>query len=87
MPFDYEATVRQLQDTLTVMAGIQERQARVQKLQADEVDAVRQRLAEHESRMQRVEANLETATTKLAEVTGKLDALIDIVDGWMRKKG
>ena len=69
---DFEAEINSLKDTLVVMAEIQRRQADVQRTQAE-------RVAEHDKWMGRVERNL-------AEATDKLNALIEIVDGVIRKR-
>ena len=37
---DFEPILKQVQDTLIVMAAIQERQAKVQRIQAEELDAL-----------------------------------------------
>jgi hypothetical protein len=82
---DFEAAIRQLQNTLVVMASIQERQAAVQKTQADELEAVRDFMLEstrrheeqlrlHEERMARIDQNL-------IEITDKLNGLIGYLDG------
>ena len=68
---NYEAEINSLKDTLVVMAEIQRRQAEVQRMQAENA-------AEHEKRMKHVEQTL-------AEVGDKLNALVDIVDGVIRK--
>ena len=82
---DYEArlarrdwVMTQLEDTQIVMASIEERQAGVQRLQAEEIDAIRSRQAEHETTVRHIESNL-------AEATDKLNALIDLMDRHQRE--
>jgi hypothetical protein len=75
---NFEQEIGQLKDTLVVMAGIQRRQAEVQKLQAFELDAQRESYALHERRMNHVD-------TRLAEITDKLDGLIGFMDGQFRR--
>jgi hypothetical protein len=66
----------EVQDTLTVMAGIQARQAHVQKLQAGQLDMVRTMLIDgfklHEQRIVKFDE-------KMLEI--ELDAMIRYVDG------
>ena len=75
---DFEGAIKQLQDTLIVVAAIQERQAKVQRLQAEELDALRTMLIEglklHE------EANRKF-DEKMAEIEDKLNGLIGYMDG------
>ena len=68
---DFEAEINGLKDTLVVMAEIQRRQAEVQRTQAEG-------LATHEKEIAHIRRNL-------VEATDKLNALIDIVDGVIRK--
>jgi hypothetical protein len=66
-----ETMMRSLQDTQIVMASIQERQARVQKLQAGELDAMR-------ARFERIE-------TSLAEAGDKINALVTMMAQHVRE--
>jgi hypothetical protein len=71
--------IAQLQDMVIVMAGIQERQANVQKGQAEWLEQLQAGWDQHEKRMAHVEQNL-------AEITDKLNALIGYIDGMQRDK-
>jgi len=62
------------------MAEIQRRQAEVQKLQAAELDAVRERTLAHEKWSQKMEKWSEDFGQRLAEIGDKLDGLIGYVD-------
>jgi len=62
----WEQAVAELKDTLVVVTEIQRRQAQVQKLQAEEVDAVREQIAH-------IRQNLDKATDKLNGLIGWLD--------------
>jgi hypothetical protein len=68
---DFETEINSLKDTLVVMTEIQRRQAQVQRAQAEG-------MPEHERRMRHIDHTL-------AEVGDKLNALVDIVDGVIRK--
>lgn len=85
---NFEQAIVQIQDTLTVMVGIQDRQARVQKLQAEELDAMRTMLLEsvrtsreqfaiHERRMAKFDE-------KMLEIEEKLNGLIGYMDGMQK---
>jgi hypothetical protein len=81
-----EQVIRQLQDTATVMAGIQARQAEVLKghgewLEQHELTLMRHKEwhAEHERTLAQIESNLR-------EATEKLNALIVVVDGVVSKR-
>jgi hypothetical protein len=67
---NFEQEIRQLQDTVVVMAEIQRRQAAVQKLQAEGMEL-------HEKRMAHVDM-------RLAEITDKLDGLIGFMGGYFK---
>lgn len=67
---NFEQEIRQLQDTVVVMAEIQRRQAAVQKLQAEGMEL-------HERRMAHVDM-------RLAEITDKLDGLIGFMGGYFK---
>ncbi|MBK5294936.1 MAG: hypothetical protein JJE04_25070 [Acidobacteriia bacterium] len=66
---NFEQAMAEVKDTLVVMAEIQRRQAEVQKLQAQELDGMREGYTLHEKRMVHVDQ-------RLAEITDKLDGLI-----------
>lgn len=69
----WEDAVSDLRDTLTVMVEIQRRQAEVQKLQAQELDAMRQGMMLHEKQIAHIRQNLDEATDKLNGIIGWLD--------------
>jgi hypothetical protein len=76
MTFEEQLTqirrIRQEQsDTLAVMAEIQRRQAEVQRLQAEETDRLRPRMAHIEA--------------TLAEVGAKLNGLIGFMEGFVKR--
>ena len=78
---NFEQEIGQLKDTLVVVAEIQRRQAEVQKIQAQELDAMREQMVKgyelHEKRMAHVEQNLE-------EISDKLNGLIGFMDDFTR---
>jgi len=63
---DFEETMRQVQDTLTVMAGIQARQAAVSKEHSKWLEEHTRAMAEHDRRILKIDE--------------KLNAMINIVD-------
>ena len=80
MAWDYEQVMRDLQDTMTVVVAVQARQAAALKDSAEWLDSLQraynihqQKLEDHDRRMEQV------IDERLAEMTEKLDALIDIV--------
>ena len=88
--------LQQLQDTMTVLAGIQERQARVQKLQAEELDAVRERImllereleidrATHAQRMAEWDARIEKFVSGFGADIGQWDSLQKRVEALERR--
>ena len=70
---DMQDAIKSLQETATVMAGIQARQAVALKDSANWLE-------QHEKRLQRLE-------TSSAEANEKLNALISIVDDLVRRDG
>lgn len=79
---NFEQAIRQLQDTLIVMAEIQRRQAEVQKTQAEEITGqaqfvkhLREGMELHEKRMNHIDLTL-------AEVGDKLNGLIGFMGGF-----
>ncbi len=70
---DFEAEINQLKDTLVVMSEIQRRQAQVQRTQAE-------MSAAHDKQIAQIRATL-------VEITDKLNGLIDVVDGSVRRPG
>ncbi len=80
---NFEQEILKVQDTLVVMAEIQRRQAEVQKIQAEELDAIRERVRKddelHRKRMAHIEQNLE-------EITDKLNGLIGFMDGFTKRQ-
>lgn len=81
---DFQATIKELQGTLIVMAAIQERQAKVQRMQAEELDALRSMLIEglrvHEQRMAKHDENMGEFDVKMLEIEDKLNGLIGYID-------
>ncbi|MGI8742946.1 MAG: hypothetical protein ACR2NN_10335 [Bryobacteraceae bacterium] len=71
---DFEKTIRDIQDTLTVMANLEARMSRALVDQAKWLENHEARLQESDARMTRVE-------TKLEEVGDKLNALISFIQG------
>lgn len=70
---NYQEAVKSLQHTLVVMAEIQNRQSEIQKAQAADLDAFRQRIFQHEKWSARMEE-------VLSEMSDKLNGLIGYVD-------
>jgi hypothetical protein len=64
---DFEQAMKDVQNTLIVVAEIQRRQAEVQKAQAEELEL-------HRKRMAHIDQNL-------SEITDKLNGLIGYVSG------
>ena len=75
-----EKAIAQVQDTLTVMANIQARQAEVLKQHS-------QWLVDNESWMTRMREAQEQHESRMAEIEEKLNALIQIVDGIVKRGG
>ena len=79
---NFEQTIRDVQDTLVVMAEIQRRQAQVQKIQAEMLDELREEMREgmkrHEQRMEHIEITL-------SEIGDKLNGLIGFMDNFGRR--
>ncbi len=76
---DFEAAIVQLQDTLIVVSEIQRKQAETLRLQAEATAA-------HHTRMEAIERKHEQEAVRTAECEAKLNALIEIVDGMIRKR-
>jgi hypothetical protein len=76
---DFQNAIKELQNTLVVVSEIQRRQAEVQKLQAHEMDALREMFREgmkgHEERMAHFEQSMSEAGDKLNGLIGYLDGL------------
>jgi len=70
---DMEAAIRQLQETVTVVVGVQARQAEVLKGHGEWVESLQLQQARHAEFVQRHEQIM-------AEIDDKLNALIDYVD-------
>ncbi len=68
---DFQAEIARLKDTLVVTAEIQRRQGEVQRMQAEG-------LVVHDKEMAEIRQTL-------AEMGDKLNGLIDVVDGFIRK--
>jgi hypothetical protein len=71
---DMEQVLKQLQDTVTVMAGIQARQTEALKGQSEW-------LAVHNASIARHEAFIAKHEQTMAEIEDKLNGLIGYVDG------
>ncbi len=82
---NFEQAIKDIQDTLVVVAEIQRRQSQVQKVQAEEIDAVRNLLREgferHEKRMEQHEARMQHVEQNLSEISDKLNGLIGHMEG------
>jgi hypothetical protein len=74
-----EAVIRELQDTMAVMAHVQARQAAALKDQAEWLEGQQARVKEHEQRLERHDRIM-------AEFDDKMNGLIAIVDGMIRGK-
>jgi hypothetical protein len=76
---DFQNVIKELQkefnDTLVVVSEIQRRQAEVQKLQAFEMDALRDRIKQHEEWPAHFEETMSEAGDKLNGLIGYLDGL------------
>ena len=77
---DFEGAIKQLQDTLIVVAAIQERQAKVQRLQAEELDAMREHMQMLRAGQKLHEEANRKFDEKMAEIEDKLNGLIGYVD-------
>lgn len=77
--------LRELDDTLTVMANIQQRQAAVQLGQAEWLERL-QRMAEEREHSEKLhQQRMALFDSKMLEIEEKLNALIGVVDGMQRK--
>lgn len=81
-----EQVIRQLQDTATVMAGIQARQAEVLKGHGEWLEQHELTLREHKEWQRRHDQTMEQIESNLREATEKLNALIVVVDGIVSKR-
>lgn len=77
---DFDATIRQLQDTLVVVTAVQERQAAVQRLQAEELDAAREHLRIIRAGQELHEQRMKLFDEKMLEIEDKLNGLIGYLD-------
>lgn len=70
-----DRTIQQMQDTLIVMGEIQARQARVQKIQAEELDGLRERLdqemKQHNLRMKDLDERIAKLVSGIGEFLRK----------------
>jgi hypothetical protein len=87
-----ERALEQLQETAVVVAGIQARQAEVLKghgewLESQQLQAARhaEMIAEHQEFVRRHGEAVAKHDLMMAEIDGKLNALIDIVDHMGRR--
>lgn len=78
---DMEQVLRQLQDTATVMAGIQARQAEVLKGHSQWLEEHQASIARHEAFVARHEAFLARHDQVMAEIEDKLNGLIGYMNG------
>jgi hypothetical protein len=78
---DMELVLKQLQDTATVMAGIQARQAEVLKGHGDWLAEHNASIARHEAFVARHEEFLVRHEQTMREIEDKLNGLIGYVDG------
>jgi hypothetical protein len=77
---DMELVLRQVQDTLTVMVGIQARQAEVAKGHSEWLEAHEAAFAKHALAMVEFDAKMIVIEEKLVEIEDKLNGLIGYVD-------
>jgi hypothetical protein len=80
---DFQKVIKELQDTLVVVSEIQRRQAEVQKLQAYEMDALREMFREGMKRHEEWRAHFEQS---MNEAGNKLNGLVGYLDGLRRDK-
>jgi hypothetical protein len=81
-----EAVVRQLQDTMVVLAAVEERNKEGLKDHAEWLAGQQMRLKEHELRLKEHEKWKNDHERAMAEFDEKLNALIVVVDGIIRGK-
>ena len=82
---DFEETMRQVQDTLTVMAGIQARQAAVAKEHSNWLEEQTRSIVRHNAWLEEHNRLMSEHDRHILEIDEKLNAMINIVDG-MRPK-
>jgi hypothetical protein len=78
---DMDLVLKQLQDTATVMAGIQARQAEVLKGHGDWLAEHNASIARHEAFVAKHEQMAALFDAKMIEIEDKLNGLIGYVDG------
>jgi len=83
---DMEAVIRQLQETMVVMAYVQERNSAGLKDHAEWLAGQQMRLKEHEQWLADHKQAMAEHDRKMIEFDDKLNALIVIVDGMIRGK-
>jgi len=83
---DMEAVIRQLQDTMVVLAAVEERNKEGLRDHAEWLAGQQMRLKDHEQRLKEHEQWQDEHKRAMAEFDGKLNALITIVDGMIRGK-
>jgi hypothetical protein len=79
-----EAVIRELQDTMAVMAHIQARQAAALKDQAEWLEGQQTRMKEQDRRVGEHDRQMERHDRLMAEFDDKLNGLISIVKGGFR---
>jgi predicted nuclease with TOPRIM domain len=77
---DMELVLKQLQDTATVMAGLQARQAAVLKDHSEWLEQHQTFIAKHEETMANHEQMMARHDRVMAEIEDKLNGLIGYVD-------
>lgn len=83
---DMEQVIKQLQETATVMAGIQARQADVLKGHSNWLEEHHASIARHEAFVAKHELMMARQAQLVAEIEDKLNGLIGYIDG-SRKPG
>ena len=81
---DFEKVIAQVQGTLTVMAGIQARQAEVLKGHSQWLEELQSAEQRHRRWLEEHERAMTKHDEKMLEIEEKLDALIRFVDGTHR---
>jgi hypothetical protein len=81
-----EAVIKDIQDTLTVMAELERRQSRMLRDHSERLVSLEEQIAEdrrESAKLQRESAEFQKRTDQnLAEITDKLNGLIGYVGGW-----
>ncbi len=83
LQMDFQEAIKELQNTLVVVSEIQRRQAEVQKIQAYEMDALREMFRQGDKRHEEWRARFEET---MSEAGDKLNGLIGYLDGLRHDK-